>query len=241
MNKLQLPQVTLICIDCVDSYRAIKVLDKCQEQIDFGAIKLLTNIPTDYKHRVKIKPLNTLISYSIFCLTKLHEYIDTDYLLIVQRDGFIINPSSWDDNWLKYDYISPLFVQYPKVGSGGFSLRSKKLMQNVASNTPEWDWSQKQADEIQKIQNYYEDGVICLSGLYTSFKIAPPEEAAKFAQGGNDDERYFYDKPFGFHGVINNIDHNTGIVSPVCEHGGSSCECVKPHLEYLLWEEKIKA
>lgn len=236
--KKQLPSVTLICIDCVNAQRAIAVLEKCQEHFDFGAVKFLTSIPCDYKYAIKIKPLNSLIAYSIFMLTKLHEYIETEMLLLVQRDGFIINPSAWDDNFLKYDYISPLFVQYPLTGSGGFSLRSKRLMEETARLTPQWDWTQKQADIIQQTQNYYEDGVICLSGKYSKFNIAPPEEAAKFAQGGNPDPRYYQPYPFGFHGVLNNVDHATGYVSPVCGHGGSSCECVKSHVEYLLKMEQ---
>ena len=32
---------------------------------------------------------------------ELNNYIDTDFVLIVQHDGFIINPSSWNDDFLK--------------------------------------------------------------------------------------------------------------------------------------------
>jgi hypothetical protein len=233
MSKTKLPTVTLICIDCLNVNRAIAVLEKCQEHFEFGAVKLLTSIPTDCKYAIKIMPLNSLIAYSIFMLTKVADYVDTEKLLVVQRDGFIINPSSWKDDFLQWDYISPLFVQYPYTGSGGFSLRSKSLMEETARLTPKWDGTQKQAEIIQRTQNYYEDGVICLSGKYSKFNIAPPEEAAKFAQGGNPDPRYYEPFPFGFHGVLNNIDHASGYVSPVCSHGGSSCECVQEHVNYL--------
>lgn len=231
--KLQLPSITAICIDCVNANRAIRVLEHCKSLCDFGDVKLLTSIPVAYEHRVRIKPLNSLIAYSIFMLTKVHEYVNTPHMLILQRDGFIINPSAWQEDWLKYSYIAPLFVQYPRVGSGGFSLRSKKLMEEVSRTTPEWDWTQKQAEIIQDEMGMYEDGVISLSGKYSQFNIAPPEEACNFAQGGNPDPIYYRSHPFGFHGVINAIDHKTGFVSPVCEHGGSSCECVKSHVDYL--------
>lgn len=210
--KLQLPSVTLMCVDCVDASRAINVLEHCKKMADFGAIKLLTHIPINYEHRVRIKPLNSLIAYSIFMLTKFHEYIDTDHVLIVQRDGFILNPESFNPEWLNLDFIGPLFVQYDKVGSGGFSLRSKRLMRNVAANTPEWNWTQKQAEEIQDLQGYYEDGVICLSNRFAQFKIATPEQAADFAQGGNRNHIYYRQKPFGFHRTWQTIDFKTGIV-----------------------------
>lgn len=234
MSKVQLPSVTLMCIDCVDVKRAISVLEKCQESFEFGAVKLLTHIPNDYKNKIKIKPLNSLIEYSVFMISQCYKYIDTEMVLIVQRDGFIINPSSWDDSFLTYDYIAPLFVQYPKVGSGGFSLRSKKIMEAVSKTIPEWDLSKKAAEEIQFNMGMYEDGFISLSPFGQEFKIASPEDAGRFAQGGNPDSRYFCPRPFGFHGVLNNIDHETGIVSPVCEHGGSSCECVQDHVDYLF-------
>jgi hypothetical protein len=170
--KLQLPTVTLIIIDCLNAQRAINVLEHCKSLCDFGDVKLLTSIPIQYEHRIKIMPLNTLIAYSVFMLTKVNQYIDTEHLLVVQRDGWILNPQAFDNSWLELDYIAPLFVQYNHVGSGGFSLRSKKLMDNVALAMPAWDGTQKEADKIQQSLQYYEDGVISLSGKFSEFKFA---------------------------------------------------------------------
>lgn len=212
-EKLQLPSVTLCCVDCLDVTRAIKVLEICKSKVDFGAVKLLTSIPNEYEHSVKIMPLNSLIAYSIFMLSKVHEFIETEHFLVVQRDGWILNTSAWDDKWLtNYDYIGPLFIQYSKVGSGGFSLRTKKIMEAISKTIPCWDGTQKHADEIQKGLGYYEDGEISLSKFGECWNIAPPEEACKFAQGGNRDPRYFYDKPFGFHRTWQEINFQTGIV-----------------------------
>lgn len=242
MSKLQLPSVTLCIIDCVNSARAINVLERCKEKADFGAIKFLTSIPTDYEHKVKIMPLNSLVAYSIFMLTKVHEYIDTEHVLIVQRDGWILNPQSFKQEWLELDYIAPLFVQYDFVGSGGFSLRTKKLMQNVAENTGQWDGTQKSADAIQGTLGYYEDGVICLSGKYSTFKFATKEQAAEFSQGGNRNHEFYREKPFGFHGTWQNIDHETGTVWPVCEHEKLDCQCNKDHVDFLqkIAEDLVK-
>lgn len=210
--KLQLPTVTLMIIDCINVTRAIKVLEICKSKADFADVKLLTSIPTDYEHRVKIMPLNTLVAYSIFMLTKCHEYIDTPHVLIVQRDGWILNPESFDPAWLDLDYIGPLFIQYDKVGSGGFSLRRRSMMWEVAKALPQWDGSQGHADVIQKQVGFYEDGVICLGSFRGRFKIASLEQAANFAQGGNKNPVYFRDRPFGFHRTWQEIDFTTGIV-----------------------------
>lgn len=210
--KLQLPTVTLMCIDCLNTDRAIKVLEHCKTKADFGAVKLLTNIPNIYPHAERIIPLNSLIAYSIFMLTTVHKYIDTEHVLIVQRDGWILNPESFNPTWLDLDYIGPIFVQYDKVGSGGFSLRKKSMMKSIADVTPSWDGTQAHAEIMQKKFGYYEDGVICFGDYHRIFKIASLGQAANFAQGGNRNPAYFREKPFGFHRTWQEIDFKTGLV-----------------------------
>jgi hypothetical protein len=210
--RLQLPTTTLVCVDCLDSKRAIRVLEHCKSMVDFADVKLLSSIPSDYEHRVRIMPLNSLIAYSIFMLTRFHEYIDTPNVLIVQRDGWILNPESFDPNWLDLDFIGPIYMQNDRVGSGGFSLRSKRIMQEVSKTMPAWDGTQRSAEMIQKNLPMYEDGQLSLTEFSKGFKIASLEQAADFAQGGNRNPQYFRTKPFGFHRTFQDIDFNMGLV-----------------------------
>lgn len=237
--KLQLPSVTLICIDCINVTRAINALEICKSKCDFGAVKLLTDLPTDYEHKIEIIPLKTLTAYSIFMLTKFPSYVDTEHVLVVQRDGFILNADAWKDDWLKYDYIAPLFVQYNLVGSGGFSLRSKKLIDAVTKVMPTWDGTQQHADEIQDFFGYYEDGVISFR-FHEKFNFAPLEEAADFAAGGNPNLEYYRPFPFAFHGARQNVNHKTGFVFPTCHHTEGECLCVQSQLNYLTKMETLK-
>ena len=55
---LDLSSVTLFCADCVNVDRAVKTMDICTSKAKFGAVKLLTSLPTNYPHRVEIMPLN---------------------------------------------------------------------------------------------------------------------------------------------------------------------------------------
>jgi hypothetical protein len=210
--RLQLPTVTLCCIDCLDSKRAIRVLEHCKSMVDFGDVKLLSSIPTDYEHRVRIMPLNSLIAYSIFMLTRFFEYIETPNVLIVQRDGWILNPESFNPEWLELDYIGPIFMQMDRCGSGGFSLRSKRIMQEISKTTPAWDGTQRSAEAIQKTLSFYEDGQLSLTPFAKDFRIASLEQAAEFANGGNRNPLYFREKPFGFHRTFADIDFETGKV-----------------------------
>ena len=213
MSKLQLPTVTLMCVDCVNVERAIAVVEHCKTMCDFGAVKLLTSIPTDYSH-IKIGALNSLVEYSIWMLTKCYKYIDTDHVLIIQRDGWILNPDTWDNAWLKYDYIAPLFNQYDIVGSGGFSIRSKRLMQAIARPIPYWNYTAENAHEIQNVLGFYEDGVISFSEeLKAKYNYAPVDVANKFAQGGNPNMDNYFKRPFGFHGSYRTINHKTNEVA----------------------------
>ena len=212
MSKLQLPSTTLLMVDCLNADRSIKVIEHCKSMCDFGDVKFLTSIPNDYQHSVKIMPLTSLIAYSIFMLSHVHKYINTAHFLVVQRDGWILNPESFDPAWLELDYIGPLFMQMDRTGSGGFSLRSKKIMEEISKRVPVWDGSQKHADEIQKTLPYYEDGIIALTPFSYNFKIASLDQAADFAAGGNRNPQYFRDRPFGWHRTWQDIDFKTGLI-----------------------------
>lgn len=212
MSKLQLPNVTLFLCDCLNVDLSIKVIEHCKRLCDFGEVKFLTSLETDYEHAVKIPPLNSLVAYSIFMLTKSHEYIDTDKMLVVQRDGFILNPQSWQDAFNAFDMIGPIFMQYDKGSSGGFSLRSKKIMQHAASILPEWDWTQSGADKIQKRVGVYEDGFLSFAQEFKHFNFPTLDQCADFASGGNRNPKYFRSQPFGFHRTFERICFQTGFV-----------------------------
>lgn len=209
MNKLELDRITLIGIDCVDIERLVKAALICMNYCNFPKVKLLTNL--EYKYIpgiefINIKPVNSLQEYSLFVLSELTKYVDTEFALIFQHDGFILNPDAWTDEFLNYDYIgSPWndrFIKYARkvqptnydfitnVGNGGFSLRSKKLLEMTTDN-----------DLVGfniKIANAGEDVYICLwYGQILNalgIKFAPPEIAEKFSV-----EFQKWNGSFGFH------------------------------------------
>ncbi len=202
---LELPSVTLVCADCVYVPNAIASLERCKALCNFGAVKLLTSVKTDYSHRVEIGHLGSVNAYSVFMVKKLHEYIDTPHMLVVQHDAWVLHPESWDSRWLDYDYTAPLFNQYNIIGSGGFSLRSKALMAEVSRRYPAWDGTQENAEVLQAGFGAYEDGVTS-GACHGQFRLAPLEEGARFGACGNTDPRYYVKRPFGFHRFSNSIE-----------------------------------
>lgn len=211
--KIKLSNVTLICVDCVNPELALKVLNHCTKEIEFAEVKLLTHLDIESEYTVKIKQLTSLVMYSVWCLTELYKYIDTTHFLMVQRDGFILNPKNFKMEWLELDYVAPLFVQFDSVGSGGFSFRSKRIMEYSAHILPKWNGTENHANELQKGLGYYEDGVLCLDKRFKHFNFANNQQGCEFGQGGNRNPKYFREYPFGFHRTWQEIDFNTGGVN----------------------------
>lgn len=197
--KLQLPRVTLLGIDCIDVHRLMQAVQICQRDIDFFDVKMLTDKPDKHPNTVKIPAITDLKSYSHFIVKELNSYVDSDYVLLIQYDGFILNAHAWKDEFLKYDYIGApwWYTDGFNVGNGGFSLRSKKLL------------SLLQKDE--RIKKYHpEDHHICRT--YRQYlemqgiRFAPEALAEQFSIEGksfeHDPAAYnIWHGQFGFHGL----------------------------------------
>jgi hypothetical protein len=112
----------------------IKAAQYCIKDIEFGSTKILSDtiINCDNIDMIKISPLNQE-EYALFCLYDLPNYIDTEYCLTFQGDGFVINPHLWREEFLQYDYIGAPWMgeKNNNIGNGGFSLRSQKFLQSA--------------------------------------------------------------------------------------------------------------
>ena len=159
--------------------------------------------------KIKVKPIKSIRDYSEFIIYSLYKYIATSHVLIVQWDGYIINPKKWNSNFLKYDYIGAPFIprenetNYSKdlqgrffcVGNGGFSLRSKSLLEAP---------SKYNLIDDENLTNNHEDGFFSI--LHRSFleskgfKWAPFLIANEFSLETPISFKDFIDLPFGFHG-----------------------------------------
>jgi hypothetical protein len=203
--KLQLPNVTLLGIDCINVERIQAALDASQRDIEFGAVKLLTSLPTDDPRLVVIPHIDTIEEYSRFCIEELTKYVDTEYLIMIQYDGFVLNADKWNPEFLNYDYIgAPLkretwqialgkdeILPDHIVGNGGFTLRSKKFLDLCAKFVAE--------GKIERMNP--EDAALCwwYRPLFEAegMKWPTPELARTFAFG---DIEPGYVQGFGYHG-----------------------------------------
>jgi hypothetical protein len=150
--KINLPQITLVAVACVRVQETIKAIEKSCSLINFGSVKLITHeeVTSELFETVKTSMLN-YEQYNRFIVFELHKHIDTEFALIIQDDGFVTGPNQWRKEFLDYDYIGapwPLpqdnfsyrdpFGNLIRVGNGGFSLRSKKLLSLPTKLNLEW-------------------------------------------------------------------------------------------------------
>lgn len=136
MGRLSLKDVTLIsvCGNAKFLVGIIKAAKYCMKNIDFGKVIILSNVDVKVPDIEIIKiPALDKEKYCTFSLYELPNYINTDYCLTFQGDGFVINHNLWTDEFLEYDYIGAPWTQEisNNVGNGGFSLRSKKFLSSA--------------------------------------------------------------------------------------------------------------
>lgn len=135
-QRLALPDVTLLAATSVNVAATVTALERSMAGIAFGAAKLLTDcdpgpLAPGLEH-VVIRPLESARAYSNFVLRELAVHVATSHVLLVQWDGYVIDARRWRPAFLEYDYLGASWPQFGDgldVGNGGFSLRSRALLE----------------------------------------------------------------------------------------------------------------
>ena len=219
--------VDIISINCVNPEESLKALNYSCKTIKFRNSYLFTDkyIQNSTHNLIKIDKLKSISEYNDFCL-KLNEFeFESDHILIIQDDGYVINPSNWKYEFLDYDYIGAPWpndemwlrkyvdpkiqavvastFKKNRVGNGGFSLRSKKYLQ-FSSNFQSCNGFGE--DIFLNVINFKK--AIDHNILYPDINIAS-KFSTEFGLFGKDKKKwlkYKYMKKidsFGFHGKFN--------------------------------------
>ncbi|WP_354958508.1 DUF5672 family protein [Sphingobium sp. CECT 9361] len=114
----------------------MRALEVSVAQVNFAACKLFTDAPVTAHHPditvIPITRLGSTQAYSDFLLSQMVDHLETSHCLVVQWDGHVLDTRRWRHDFLNYDYIGarwPQFADGHDVGNGGFSLRSRRLME----------------------------------------------------------------------------------------------------------------
>jgi hypothetical protein len=192
---LTLNRVTLCCVDCINHDLALAAIGQCVQNCEFGRVLFVTDreFDADGIDVVRIAPLASREAYSHFVIKELVRHVDTDFVLMIQWDGFVINPAAWTDAFLDYDYVGARWgwiADGQTVGNGGFSLRSRRLLAALA--------------DPYVAESPIEDVAICRTyrdhlEQAHQIRFAPEAIADQFSF----EATYPKGLPFGFHGLFN--------------------------------------
>jgi tetratricopeptide (TPR) repeat protein len=196
---LELTGVTLACVDTVNHALALRALERSRARIRYARTLLLTDaLPAGMTAPagvdvVPIAPLRSRDEYSRFVLKRLAAHVATPHVLLVQWDGYVVNPDAWDPAFLDCDYLGARwfwFTDGHDVGNGGFSLRSRRLLE--ALQDPRVDLVEAEDVTIGRAYRTL---------LETEHGIRFPDAALadRFAF----EAAYPAGMPFGFHGLYN--------------------------------------
>jgi hypothetical protein len=149
----------------------------------------------NYGTFIPIKKNFSYADYNFLMLKQLSPFVKTDFILHIHPDGMATNKHLWNDDYLNYDYVGAPWLS-GKVGNGGFSLRSYRLIEALQSNEIRMHWVD---DEKQYIN---EDSLICryyreYLEVFHKINFAPPELAHIFSKEMNANGQ----ETFGFHGT----------------------------------------
>lgn len=195
-RRPSLPDVTLVAVTSVALEATVDALHASMLQADFGQALLLSDkTPADLDPRITwraIERLGSRSDYSRFMLRELAGHISTSHALCIQWDGFVVNGSAWDPHFLDFDYIGavwPHFRDEYNVGNGGFSLRSRRLLE--ACRALPLTGGELEDVLIGRIERPRLEG--------QGIRFAPESVARQFAYERNARSG----EEFGFHGAFN--------------------------------------
>jgi tetratricopeptide (TPR) repeat protein len=196
---LQLPGVTLVCIDTANHALALRAIARSCAGVQFARALLLTDaLPDgvaaqDGVEVVAIAPITSRDAYSNYVLKDLLPHVNTDHVLLVQWDGYVVNPGAWDAAFLDCDYLGAQWFWHSdgmRVGNGGFSLRSRRLL--AALQDPRITLVDAEDTTIGRTFRP-------LLEREHSIRFGSEALADRFAF----EAAYPIGKPFGFHGLFN--------------------------------------
>lgn len=202
-DRQSLQDVSLICVDTRHPDQAWWAIERCRAALTFAAADFFC--PSDWAPPpgdagstpgVALHPITAIRSiedYNRFMLTRLADHVQTSHALVVQWDGFVSDAARWTSDFLQWDYIGAPWYHggcAGSVGNGGFSLRSRKLLQALR----EIDHPDAREPEDMAICVTLRPRLESMHGI----RFAPLDVAQRFAC-----EYGPFRPAFGFHGMHN--------------------------------------
>ena len=173
VDKMKLSNVTLVAVATQNVEATLQALIYSCREIEYNSVKLLSHFTpycnNDIIEFIRIPKMRNIDEWSHFIVYELNKYINSDFIILIHSDGFVVNPKSWRSEFLNYDYIGApwplpkdnfsyrdISGKIIRVGNS-VSLRSKKLLELPSKLSIPWE-----ADH----GFFNEDGFLCVKNKH---------------------------------------------------------------------------
>jgi hypothetical protein len=193
------PSASIVIVD-TEAYELAQVaLHNAEQRFAAERVLIFSDDPARWSGRTiePISKIGSMADYNRTIIERLPERLETDFALIVQYDGFPIDVEAFTDDFYGADYIGAPWpaTMFPEhgaiVGNGGFSLRSRRLVEQVAARAGEIDFEAPEDTEIcVRLRGKLEaEGGIRFADVDLARRFSAEWDLGAAA------------RPFGFHGL----------------------------------------
>lgn len=188
--------ISYVIIDTLNYELSRYALERSLERFPLNNLLLFTDEPRKWNGYdvIPIQKIGRTEDYNRVIFYELPKYLKTSYALVMQFDGYVLSGDRFQPQFLEYDYIGAAWPHHSiyNVGNGGFSLRSKKLIESISDYLLPSDLSKPEDVVICRfLRNRLEHDL--------NIKFADEVVASKFSYEMKSSEF----ETFGFHGLYN--------------------------------------
>lgn len=193
MATLRLDNTTLVCLDTNTQGLARAAVQFSRSRCAFAKCLYFSDVDWNLDDCVyhPIAPIRSRRDYGRFMLERLVDFVETEFVLVMQFDGFVFDPACWTDDFFRFDYIGAPWRNFTtyRVGNGGFSLRSRRLLSALRDRRILWEGEAEDAFIGRTYRSYLE--------VEHGIRFPDVDLAFRFSWEGG--ERPC--ESFGFHGL----------------------------------------
>ena len=127
--------ITYVAIDTLNHTLSAQALERSHERFPLKNALIFSDKVDHWNGRkiIEIPAIKSTKDYNSVVFFDLPKQLKTDFALFIQYDGFVLSGDLFSEQYLNWDYIGAPWPHYSDftVGNGGFSLRSKKLVDSI--------------------------------------------------------------------------------------------------------------
>jgi hypothetical protein len=140
---MNIDNVTLVTVETMYHNVAKRAMEETLARVPFKHAMVFSD--QDFLPGAKHVPIKhgNMEAYCNILLHGMLEHVETEFVIFQQWDAMVHDGSKWQDEFLKYDYIGATWPwrESNDVGNGGFSLRSRRLLEELQAPHMKMDLS----------------------------------------------------------------------------------------------------